>query len=383
VALTILFAETFDEEGCLSLRFEADASISAPLAHRSFVDIVTLQVGSRTMVVLSTLQCGLHEVELPWLSDAKARAAIPFALEEQLAQKISTLHFAFDKAHHRNNRYWVVVIDSAYFQGLVTRLTDHEIDFDEITLDWFALQADEMGVSPSAMLVNVERYKGALSFELARLFLNSSTDSKPLLTFTDTPAEWVSPMNTLVEESFYLWAAKRLQYASTINLCQVTFKRDQKGVMSRKWLSIALGMVGIWLLTILVMNVINLYRINHQLNQTNQEIAEIYRRFFPGAQRVISPKFRISQLLQSGQTSAGTTILWQLLSRLEQALRSDEIAIEQLDYKNNAILVTVRGQDFNVLESLGERLKQAHVHVSQTQATSHQRFVTAVMELRI
>jgi general secretion pathway protein L len=383
VALTILFAETLSEEGCLSLRFEANALISAPLAQRTFDDIIALQAGSRTMVVLSALQCGLHEVELPWLSETKARAAIPFALEEQLAQKISTLHFAFDKAHHRNNRYLVVVVDSTYFEGLVVRLTNHGINFDEITLDWFALQAGEVCVAPSSVLLQVERYQGALSFELARLFLNSNTDLNPLLTFPDTPALWMSPTNVVAEESFYLWAAKRLQQASTINLCQVAFKRGQRGAISRKWLLIALGMVGLWLFTVFAMNVINLYRINHQLNHTNQEITEIYHRFFPGSQQVISPKFRISQLLKSGQMTESTTILWKLLYYFERALKPGELVVKQLDYKNNTLLVTLKGQDFNVLESLGERLKRFHVRVSETQAISHPQFVTAVMELRI
>ncbi len=140
MTITFLFAETLDEIGCTSIQLEPDNSVAAPLAHRTFDEIRTLQSNKPfIVVVLSAARTSLLEVELPWLSEVKARAAIPFALEEQLAQKVSALHFAFDKVFHHNNRYLVGVIERQYLAEVMTRLTEEDIVFNEITMDWFAL----------------------------------------------------------------------------------------------------------------------------------------------------------------------------------------------------------------------------------------------------
>ena len=91
-----LFARQFYDEACLSLRLDKNGEIDAPLSLRSFQEFKSLQRQSRTIIVLPTERSSLFEIELPWLGERKARAAIPYALEEQLAQNVATLHFAFD-----------------------------------------------------------------------------------------------------------------------------------------------------------------------------------------------------------------------------------------------------------------------------------------------
>lgn len=383
MALIFLFAEYLDDAGCMSVRLEADASVSAELSHRSYEDIKSLQTDTQTIVVLSAALCGFHQVELPWLSDSKARAAIPYALEEQLAQKLSALHFAFDREHHQHQRYLVTVIDKIWLADVMMRLDDAGIDFHEITVDWFALHQGEMCVTPTTLLMNVDRYQGALSFDVARTYLNTLTDAVPVLTFTDSSPDIQPTTTTLVDTPFLLWVAKRLQQVSRMNLCQGEFRRgrQQEGI-SRRWVLVSAILAGAWLLTVLSVNTLNLIRLNHQNRLLDQDIAVIYHQFFPAAQQVISPKFRISQLLGTGQMTQSTTVLWSLLDKLDKVVSVKETVIEGLSYRNKTLSVSLKGKDFKALESLGERLKQEQVKVSQTQATSHENDVTAVMELR-
>jgi general secretion pathway protein L len=326
----------------------------------------------------------LHQVDLPWLSDSKARAAIPYALEEQLAQKLPSLHFAFDREHHQHNRYLVAVIDKVWLALLISRLDDAGIDFHEVTVDWFALHPGEICVTPTTVLMDIERYQGALSFDVARTYLNTLTDAAPVLTFTDSSSDISPAATTPVDSPFLLWVAQRLQQTARMNLCQGEFRRgSQQEGFSRRWAFICAILAGAWLLTVLSVNTINLIRLNHQNRLLDQDIAVVYRQFFPDAQQIISPKFRISQLLSTGRMTQGTTVLWLLLDKLDKVISVSETNVDGLTYRNKALSVALKGRDFKVLESLGERLKQSNVKVTQTQAMSHEHDVTAVMELRL
>ena len=101
MATCVLFIENLDAEGCFCLRLDALDEVDAPLQKRSPDDIRVIQENARTIVVIPTAAAGLHVFNLPWLGERKAREAIPYALEEQVAQPVTELHFAFDKAHYR------------------------------------------------------------------------------------------------------------------------------------------------------------------------------------------------------------------------------------------------------------------------------------------
>lgn len=134
-----LFADQLDENACLSLCLDPSGQVAAPLQMRSFAEIKDLQKDAHTIVVLPTEKASVQEVELPWLGERKGRAALPYALEEQLAQPVPSLHFAFDKAHYQNQRYLVVVMDKQYLLNLIKTVMEAGLLFDAVTIDWFAV----------------------------------------------------------------------------------------------------------------------------------------------------------------------------------------------------------------------------------------------------
>ena len=97
-----IFADSLDDNSAFCLVLDEDGNITAPLSMRTFDEIQIIQANAITTVILPTRVVTLHRLELPWLSESKARTAIPYALEEQLAQNVNTLHFAFDKSYHKN-----------------------------------------------------------------------------------------------------------------------------------------------------------------------------------------------------------------------------------------------------------------------------------------
>lgn len=382
MATCFLFTQHGTEEQYLTLRLDEQGRLDAPLERRTVDAFKALQLNASTVVVLPTEQCSLHQVELPWLNDRKARAAIPYALEEQLAQSVTTVHIAFEPKYYVNNQYLVAVLDKPYLVDLMARLDDLGVDFDCITLDWFALQANEGCVSETSLLIRDELFQGALSAEPAALYLANRSNDFPIVAFKDSLPALNEASFTRLDASFYPWAASRIWKAPAFNLCQGACQHTHSKTSNTRWYQASLVLAGVWFLSVLVFNALMLHRLNSDIAVLDQKTTVIYHLFFPNAKQMISPKFRVTQLLNTANASQDAA-LWPLLDALAGAINDKQVTIERLHYQNKTLSVTLNGEDFAALEALQQRLQQAHHQVTQAEAVSHENRVHATLELRL
>ena len=378
-----LYASELDDEGCLCLRLNQQGSVDAALEHRSYADIKKLQHSATTLVIVSARHLSFYGVELPWLPEKKARAALPYALEDKLASPVDTLHFAFDKAHYQNGHYLVAVCDKGWLSELMTQLNKYSVDFDAICPDWFALRDKEQALLGTDFLVNDSRYfTGLLPEELTPIYLASLPDDLITYVFDKAEHKGLSGNVQPIDVSPQLWIAQRLQSNKYISLNQGEYQQLGNQVQTRRWYWAAGTMAVLWLISFLVINGLQLRSVNAQLNEVNSEIATLYRQFFPDAKQVISPKFRIGQLLKSHK-STNDSAIWLLLNQLTLAVQDGNTTIEQLKFQGQSMQVTVLSRDFDTLEAMQTALQKARVTVKQLQAASHEKKVMATLELSL
>ncbi len=373
-----LFAETLDEENGLSICLDLRGGVYAPLAQRSIAEIQALQVNAKTVVVISAQHAALHMLELPWLNEKKARAAIPYALEEYLAQPVQELHFAFDRAHYRHNHYLVVVIDQAWLRKIIQRLEVLELDFSEITLDWFALPQQASCCFDDVMLVNNAAFKGALNAEWFACYQPPEQAEGVHYTFVNSPVD-SGLQSTKLDEPAQTWIAKQLQLKAGINLCQAEFAHSTRTETSKQWHVASLVLLGLWLLAWVVVGGYQLRQLTRQLRVLDAEIVTIYHDFYPRDKQVISPEFRIRQKLGTGQAD----YFWPLYQKLIQISHSANVTITQWRFQANMLSLTLTAPDFSVLDQFQENLQQVGMHVTQAHASSEQQAVLATLELRL
>ncbi len=382
MATCFLFTQNGTEDQYLTLRLDEQGQLDATLERRSLDALKTLQLNARTIVVLPTEQCSLHSVELPWLADRKARAAIPYALEEDVAQSVASLHIAFDQQYYQNNQYLVAVIDKQSLVDLMTQLDALGIDFDCMTLDWFALRAHEGCVSPTGLLIRDTLFQGALSAAPAALYLESHSSELPIYMFHDSAPERGGASFTQRNGSFYEWAAAQIYQAPAFNLCQGECQHTHSQTSTKRWYQACFALASVWCVSILIFNGMMLHRLNADIRALDQQTAVIYRTFFPDAKQVISPKFRVTQWLKTTHASQDKA-LWPLLDALARAVKTHQMTIKQLHYQDKTLSVTLISDDFAALEDLQRRLQQAHLQVTQAEAVSHENRVHATLELRL
>ncbi len=134
------------------------------------------------------------------------------------------------------------------------------------------------------------------------------------------------------------------------------------------------------MISTLLINAILSYALTQKLSTLDEQIAVIYRQFFPNATHVISPKFRINQLIK-GNAAHQDVDFWRLLEQLGQAIGNEPFVIDRLSYQQKTLSITLTAKDFAALDALQRRLEKAQVHVTQSRAASLEQHVVATLEL--
>lgn len=385
MAICFLFVQHLHEDGCLSLKLDQKGQVLAALAQRNFAEIKTLQANSQTYLIAAGQHFSLHQLELPWLADRKARAAIPFALEDKLAQNFDTLHFAFDKNHYQAGHYLVVVADQTYLQELIAAFDRQAIPFNRLTIDWFALHFKEIALTETALLVNNNHFQGGCTPDLIPLYLEKGAREEAIYCFKDSDKTKLGSSSAPIieiQESSYLWLAKRLQQSDPMNLCQGELEQRSGHIKTKGFYQIALAMTLLWLLTVIAVNTIKLYWLNKDMTAVDAQIAHIYREFFPQAKQIISPKFQLSQLIKAKQGNIDLSF-WLLLNKSAPLLQGSAVTLEQLRFQNQTLTLTLITKNFSALAELQNKLQQNKVKVKQAQASTRDEQVVGVLELSL
>lgn len=380
MATCFIFTKYLQENGCLISRFNDEGDPDLEARFYSFAEIRDLQTDYKTILVYSSQQASLLDLELPWLAESKARAAIPFALEDRITQSIELLHFAFDKKHYSDGIYKIVVLEKEPLARLIETFDNNSIEFDSISLDWYALNSNESLFIEETAIINSPDFKGALSPELAIAFPAVFQGCTNYL-FQDSIVHFELPNQQKIPEASYLWISRRLLNANLLNLCQGEFQQGKSTMQIKKAYRYLGGMAALWLVALLATNAFKLHMVNSELAKVDQQIATIYKQFFPEAKQVINPRFRINQLLGNSLESAQSNF-WNLINKLADGIRTMNVTIEQFRFQNKTLVVSLICSDFASLEKLEDKLKQSGLNVSQTQAANKDQQVVATLELK-
>ncbi|MCX7090258.1 MAG: type II secretion system protein GspL [Legionellales bacterium] len=389
-----LFIQNEDLAAILSMRMDMHGQVEYPLQVRTIEEIRALQENARTIIVFPSEWCGLYRVELPLLPDHKAREAIPYALEDHLAQEVSQVHIAFDKVHYQNGKYLVVVIDKQLMTEWMARLFSLNVDYDLITIDWFALNQGEGWVAEQSVVVDAPAFQGAISLDIWENDTPVWAADVRWQVFAESPTRpaWAEALRRATTR--HTWLAERLYQTKNLNLCQGAFQHTTSQTQVKHWYQWAGILAVVWFVSFIGIH-LGLYLLTtHQSQKLDQQIAKSYRVFFPGAQQVISPKIRIMQLLKKNQLG-NNAAFWSLIEKFSLALVQTKpglahpstlkltSAVQTLQFQNQVLTVMFHCDDFATLEAIEAFLQKKQVHVHQVSAATENEKIVAKLELSL
>ncbi len=368
-------------------------------------DVLDAAGDAAVLVLVPTEQVTLRQTTIATRQRGRLSNAIPFALEEELAQSVENLHFAFVQDPHEAVQH-VAVVDQQHMQAWVDVLQELDCKPNAMFPDVFCLPHEpatwQVLCTPTRALVQTGAYQGfattpELLIEFLQQALTEQADQAPNhIHIYTTPGKTLNlpqdahslagvPVQlTQVQDEPLFWLASQLTTQPLLGLLQGTFQ-DQKKRASKKslWQRAKIAAL-IWLAIVIVGNITQFTLLNKQLKAQTASIKTLYQQAFPQATTVISPGIRIQQRLKQLQQLRTGGAMLTLLKRSAEVLQQDKaIQVTQLDFRGKALSLAVTANSFQQLQQFTARLKQTGLRVQQKRASGTGKVVKADITLEL
>lgn len=363
-------------------------------------------IGDRDVIVLvPSAEVLTTSVDIPVRGGARLLAALPYALEEHLADDIDKLHFAAGPKRS-GGRTPVSVVSHDRMSGWIAMLAEAGIQATSIVADSYGLA----------------RIPGTVSMLLAagQVFLNDGDDTEIVmedvspaealaaigvldggeaLAGEDAPAT-SAPRHLLVyceeedEERFqHDWIAIREELESVdvklladgalprlavtvatgagVNLLQGIYgaKKEYSG-MFRPWKYAAMLLL-VFAVLGLIGKATDYFMLLREEAQLKQQFNAEYRQLAPGAPETDDPARVIQSLKRRAGTTTPTPVFLQSMQQLSRAMQQNrEAKIEVISYRNGVVDIRLTAPDVATLASIEELVRENGRFTANIQSTN-------------
>jgi general secretion pathway protein L len=319
----------------------------------------------------------LTEVSLQTRNRQQLAKAIPYRLEEELADDVENLHFALG-VRQDNGSHPVAVIARQTLDRWLKALQAVDLSPKSMIPELLCLPFEEtrwsLMIEDNRVLMRNASYRGfSVEAENLETIINLMRDpteehSLPKITVyrCDQNAQNPLPLNLPVEKEQYADAplmlmADNLDVRNNINLLQGGYKQSDDAIqLLRPW-RLAAALAGAWLILQIATTSMDLWRLNRESHELQSSIEQVFRKTFPEAQRVVNPRVQMEQSLKSllaaqqGDDGGNFLSLVDAGGRAIQAFNG--IAINTLDYRDDRLELALEASDLQSLEKIKQQLE--------------------------
>ncbi len=357
---------------CPALLLQGGEAASLPFAEAA------AQAGSGWRLVLPVEAVTACALQLPTQKARWLRQALPFAVEELLAEDVEGMHLALGGSLP-DGRQRVYAVRRDWLA------------------DWLAVAA-EAGAKPGAIHVDADLLPAEGTHLLwlgGRWLLGGALATRLALQeadWADVAAQCPAPVNghaaperqvlNGVEtwqslDEPYAWLASHASGGA--NLAQAEFDLRERDQRWRQWRPL-LALAGLWLVLQWGFNLAQAWHLERRGEAYAQASETLYRELFPDDTRLINLRAQFDQHLEATQ-EAGQGHLLGLMDQAATALNggNGRLQVQQLDFSDSRgdLAMQVQASGFEDLEQLRERLIGAGLAVQLGSASRESGGVSA------
>lgn len=333
---------------------------------------------AHVIVLLPLQQMLLSIVNTRARKSKHLQKAIPFALEDEVADDIENLHFALGRRYGEND-YPVAVIEKVTLDSVLETLASAGVYPDILTADVFALPFREGSwtilVEDDRALVRTSKFQGfTIDLHNLQQMLTSSlrqaeiTPSELNIYRCGSPQSGVKsftfPINTNeLDDCPPGLFADGLDENECINLLQGSYqKKDKKHRQFAPW-KIAAILFGVWVGLSMVSVLIDHARFSKEEKRLDAQIEQELRQTFPDIQNVTAGNARIKMEARLRNFIADTTSnsyagFMELLALSGESMQqAGNITINTMNYRDGKLNVNVNSPDVQALDKVKQLLK--------------------------
>lgn len=315
-------------------------------------------------------------VNLPTQKPRLQRQALPYAVEELLAEDVEQLHLALGE-RLEDGRYRVIALRRALLAGWLRQLEALGLQVGAIHLD-----ADLLPRAGTQLLLLEERAllggagEARLAFAAAAWPALAGHCPGPLQAYgvAEQAPAGVEHYERLADP-YRLLAEGR---AAALDLAQGEFAVQREGSGWAPWKPL-LAVAGLWLLLQFGFNLAQGWYLQRQGDAYAAASRALYQELFPQDKRIVNLRAQFAEHLAQGAGATSGRFL-QLLEPVAGALvEAPALSIVQLDFSESRgdLALQVRAPDFADLERLRQRLSEAGLAVQLGSANREEGGVTA------
>ncbi len=342
----------------------------------------------------------LTRATIPTRSRARILQALPYALEDQLLEEPENLHFAYIReadntlavavTQRARLNVWLDAVKSAGLRP--ASLCPGSLALPLYPQAWsVAFIGDELWVRTGEHdgFVSVATLDAPSPVLVAALKEAQARNVPPqrLVLYTPPPAfdaeRWGAGLNVpLIVEATDFW---RYAKPPALNLLQADFGHGAHLQQLGRPLRPAAIMLGVWLASMLIIDVAEWIRLRHDHSVYTQEMRDIFQRSFPEVKTVLDPAAQMQKQLEALQSrGGGPGDLLPLLTRIAPALQTQQgrVKLQGIKYTERSLTLEIALPDFQALDAMKNTLQAANLDVEVLAANGRGNEVEGRLQVR-
>jgi len=384
---------------------ESSGKIQEP-AQGSLEQAALEAAGCRVIVLVPGVDVLLTSAVVPSRNRQRIMSAVPYLLEEQLANDVDELHFAIGR-RDPDGRVSTAIVERQRMDDWLMRLRDAGIEPDLIITESLALplELESWTLLKDADVTHIRTGKqSGFSVDNANLetmlpialtesqqnmprqirWIECDTESVPVpLDLSEYDIE----VNAEAYESTALELfAEQFNENDAINLLQATYnRREQLGKLWRPWRP-AIAMFVLLMVLHGGVTISNYISLRNERQMLADRIDKIYLDTFPDARKIVNPRAQMEERLKSlrgGTTRVSGGFLNLLAGSGDSLQQTAGLELQRVSYRDGQLDLAIVIRDLQGLDQLKQRLSaQSGFSVEIQSATARGNSVEARLQLK-
>ncbi len=359
------------------------ATLHRKISNGSLAELSTIAKDHPAIVLLNSQCLHINQLQLPTQNLQKLLKAVPYAIEEFIADDIDNFHFVVAKNKHDNSTS-VVGINETTLKNIIRIFQSASINIEKIIPDALCLAADNkqwvsLNYENTSYLQTDVTNGILLSHDLLPYVLTNKlqdetqTAPEKILLFSEQDnatafdalkAENISGdieiVNIVYNTHPLVVFCGNYKQAIPLNLLQYKFKPKRKTSGYWQHWRLAASLTAIWLVLHLGLTSFQHTQLKDNNIATRAKIEKIYKKSFPKSRKIVNPRVQMEQKLKELKGTAGNSSqgLIFLLAESFGTLSHDKINItlQSLTFRNNRMNIGLESSNLQAVENMNKNL---------------------------
>jgi general secretion pathway protein L len=376
--LFLFLDQSLELESACSAVFSTSTDPIEPWQTREIEALKQLNQQYPLTIVLPANMASAHLITLPTLK--KAELMIPNILEEEIIEDIEDTHFVFDKKAQLDDKYVIFTINKSKITAIIEQAKAAGLPISCLTSELLFQQGKQLTIGDTHFQIVIEDAIGALAID--KLQHVDMTTIERINKCKDATAEIDELENQHLEQMdtpYRDYIVLQLMEQSSVNFLQGAFKVQNK--KSVRKLRVAIFALVASVVFFIGVNIQQYYQADTHLEQLKKDNFQIYKKFFPDATSLISPKFRIEQLLKQNQRNAKTAF-FAIMENIAPILNQQKnLVIQSIQFQNDQLTLAFQLPGFQEVEKLQNKLETKQLNINQISATTKDKQVNVTWRI--